>query len=242
LRRLGDFSASTNLLNLPSSIQLESSNAMALSDRWHLQWQRLGLDPPPGLWAELVAHYAESDRAYHNLHHIEFCLGQFDEVRGLAVQPAIVEAAIWFHDAIYDPQRADNEEQSAAWAASVLAGAGAEPNIAQRVADLILATKHVRPPTDDDMALLLDIDLAILGQPPALFEQYEQVIRQEYNWVGEGSYRSGRVAILQRFLDRKRIYATEPLYLRYEQQARANLTRSIDRLGNDWAVRPGSSL
>lgn len=213
------------------SMTMNSMNRKTLSQRWKALWQQLGAAAPPGLFDELVTGYAAPHRAYHNLHHIVFCLAQLAAVRGLAVQPAAIEAAIWFHDAIYDPQHADNEERSAAWASSALAGAGVDGAVGQRVADLIVATKHDRPPTDDDMALLLDIDLAILGQPPAVFEQYEQAIRQEYDWVAEEQFRRRRAAILQGFLNRERIYCTEPFYVRYEQQAHRNLAQSIERLG-----------
>lgn len=204
-----------------------------MAQRWKALWQELGTEAPPGLFDELVAHYAEPHRAYHNLNHIEFCLDQFDLLCSLAMQPAIIEAAIWFHDAIYDPQRADNEERSAAWALSALDGAGVDPAAGQRVAELIEATKHNRPPGDEDTALLLDIDLAILGQPPAVFEQYEQAVRQEYSWVAEEMFRTRRAALLQEFLNRERIYFTERFYMQYEQQARQNLARSIARLVPD---------
>lgn len=216
-------------LSIPA-MTVNVTNRTMMIRRWSALWQRLGVEAPPGLFDKLVTGYTEPQRAYHNLNHIEFCLDQFAAVRTLAVQPAVVEAAIWFHDAIYDPRRTDNEERSAAWAASALTGAGVDPALGQQVADLILATKHDRPPTDGDMALLLDIDLAILGQPPALFEQYEQAIRQEYHWVAEEVFGSRRAAILRRFLNRERIYVTEPFYARYELQARWNLTRSVAKL------------
>jgi predicted metal-dependent HD superfamily phosphohydrolase len=215
---------------------VNATHRIMMSQRWNAQWQGLGVATPLDLFDELVAGYTLPQRAYHNLNHIEFCLEQYESARGLAVQPAIVEAAIWFHDAIYDPRRADNEEQSAAWAASALAEAGVEPTTSQRLADLILATKHDHPPTDDDMALLLDIDLAILGQSPAVFEQYEQAIRQEYRSVDEALFRRRRAAILQGFLDRERIYVTESFYVQYEQQARCNLVRSIERLSGHAAL------
>lgn len=202
-----------------------------MPQRWDALWRGLGTEAPPALFDELVAAYAEPNRAYHNWRHIEFCLDQFEQVRALAIEPAMVEIAIWFHDAIYAPQRADNEERSAAWALSALAHAGVEPAAGQRVAELIHATKHNHPPQDRDTALLVDIDLAILGQPSALFEQYEQAIRQEYGWVDEALFRRRRAAILQQFLDRTRIYSTESFYGQYEGQARRNLANSIERLG-----------
>src|SRR6266850_1795575 len=83
-------------------------------DRWAALWCAIGASGDPSLWYErLTAAYAEPQRVYHNQQHIAECLAQFDAVRHLARQPEAVEVAIWFHDAVYDPKGADNEEQSA---------------------------------------------------------------------------------------------------------------------------------
>ena len=82
-------------------------------------WQRLGGqgDTEP-LFRALAAAYAEPQRAYHTAAHLQDCLNQLDNVRVRAVQPDQLEIALWFHDGVYDPRAADNEEQSAAWAPS----------------------------------------------------------------------------------------------------------------------------
>src|SRR5260370_12614532 len=52
--------------------------------------------------AELVSAYTAADRHYHDLRHIEALLGLADACAGAITDRDAVEAAIWFHDAIYD--------------------------------------------------------------------------------------------------------------------------------------------
>ena len=203
---------------------------MDLAAAWSVTWRALRLTPRPELVAEILARWDAPHRAYHNRQHLSECFATWDTVRGLARQPAAVELALWFHDAVYDPQRHDNEARSATWAAQELAAAGAPPALQERVAALVLATCHREPPPDGDAALLVDVDLAILGAPASRFDQYEAQIRAEYAWVPEVGFRAARGRILERLLARPRLFATPALASRLEVQARANLTRALARL------------
>src|SRR5882724_783363 len=62
---------------------------------------------------ELVRAYAAPERHYHNLTHIEAMLSLMRRFEDALSDPQSVEAAIWFHDAVYDTRRHDNEEKSA---------------------------------------------------------------------------------------------------------------------------------
>ena len=94
-------------------------------ERWLRLWQAIGASGDASTWYEtLTRAYAELHRHYHNQQHIADCLAEFDAVRLLAKQPYAVELALWFHDAVYDPKAADNEEQSAALARCCLQSAG----------------------------------------------------------------------------------------------------------------------
>ena len=200
---------------------------------WQRLWGELGAqEVNGGLMNQLVAAYSEPQRHYHTLQHLRECLAHFDAASALARCPAEVELALWFHDAVYEPQRKDNEERSADWARASLLAGGCAADVAERVATLVLATKaHVAAPGDADAALLLDVDLAILGAAPARFAEYERQIRAEYAQVPEAEFRARRRGVLQGFLERERIYLTPAFHDALDARAHANLRGSVAQLG-----------
>lgn len=183
-----------------------------------------------GVFNRLAAAYAQPIRAYHTAEHIQDCLRLLDAGGALAVRPDEVEAAIWFHDAVYVAARTDNEEQSAELAAASLGDARVAFEVVERIGALILATRHGTTPHEPDAALLCDIDLSILGRSPEEFDRFERQIRQEYAMVPEPIYRRGRSGILQGFLNRASIFQTAWFRQRYEIPARANLKRVLAML------------
>ena len=142
--------------------------------RWSEVWEELGLKADPELHADLRLRYSSSSRHYHTLHHLMECLELFAETRELAEHPAEVELALWFHDAIYEVKRHDNEIRSAEWAQRALRKAGADDAVITRVYDLVMVTKHDGQPVTRDQELLSDIDLAILGARSSRFDEYER--------------------------------------------------------------------
>jgi predicted metal-dependent HD superfamily phosphohydrolase len=187
---------------------------------------QLGAQPPFSIFDKLKHVYTEPSRHYHTDKHIADCLTLFQPLRHQATHPAEVAIALWFHDAIYNTRRADNEEQSTEWAISFLKAAKVKQAIRERIAQLIMVTK-THNPHDTDTGLMTDIDLSILGAPPHLFEQYDADIRREYSWVPEQQYQQGRVQVLKSFLERDNIYTTVYFSEQYEQQAQLNLRRKI---------------
>lgn len=137
--------------------------------------------------------------------------------------------ALWFHDAVYDVRRDDNEERSADWACESLSAAGVSSDFVNRVRSLIMATDHRSPPQGRDAEIIVDIDLAILGAEPGRFEEYERQIREEYDWVAEDVFRRERTRILAGFLARPRIFWTDHFHERHEARARDNITGAIRR-------------
>ena len=197
-------------------------------DAWQRLWGELGAgEVPRGLYNQLVAAYSERHRSYHTLQHLRECLAHFEAASALARRPAEVEAALWFHDAIYDPKARDNEERSADWAASSILAADCEASIAERVRQLVLATDGHAASDDPDTQFLLDVDLAILGAAPARFAEYERQVRAEYAHVPEAEFRTGRAQVLARFLARPRIYLTPSFREALEERARANLQHAL---------------
>jgi len=180
---------------------------------------------------QLVRHYREPHRGYHTLRHIADCLRQFDDVRHMVAREAdTIEAAIWFHDVIYDPRSSDNEGASAAYATAALSRLGADEPFRAEVGRLIGLTRHAELPTDLAGQLMVDIDLSSLGASAAVFEQNGQNIRREFAHVDDAAYRKGRADILRKFNARRRIYLTDVFFARFEEAARANLRRAIAAL------------
>lgn len=170
--------------------------------------------------------YAEPGRAYHTAGHVEAVLGALAS-RGV-LTPSLALAA-WGHDLIYDPRAGDNEARSAAVFGEWLAAEGADAALIREVQALILATRHTAPPSTREGALLADADLSILGADPATFAAYDRAIRQEYSFVSEEAYRTGRSQVLRGFLDRECIYTT-PEFAELEAPARANLRQALREL------------
>jgi len=204
-------------------------DTVALRASWSDAWRALGASADDALLAELLARYAEGQRAYHTLQHLGECLVHLARERDGAERPAEVALALWFHDAIYDVHRHDNEARSADWARQAALRAGLAPEVAERLHALVMATRHDVQPVGADARLLVDIDLAILGATPARFAEYERQIRIEYAHVPPAVFEPRRRQILGGFLARDPLYLTAPMRTRLEAAARANLGRAVDR-------------
>jgi predicted metal-dependent HD superfamily phosphohydrolase len=213
---------------------------LTLAD-WRATWNELGLICPDAEFVELQERYREPQRAYHTWQHLEECFEHFESVPPFAEQPAEVELALWYHDAVYDPRRHDNEERSCDLAVAAMELAGGSPELSERISSLILATRHAETPTSRDAQLVVDVDLAILAAEPERFDEYERQVRQEYAWVPWPDYVAGRSMILTRFLERPRIFATDWFHERFEDRARTNLQESVRRMRGQHASSVQSS-
>jgi predicted metal-dependent HD superfamily phosphohydrolase len=182
------------------------------------------------VFERLAAAYTEPTRAYHNTEHIRDCLAQLDHAVELARRLEEVEAALWFHDAVYVAGASDNEERSAHLANECLAGGAVGPEGCRRIVDLILATRHSETSDDADTQLVCDIDLSILGRDSAAYDEFERRIRREYERVPEPEYRRRRSEVLAGFLRRRFIYQTASFRDCYEEAARRNLERRVAEL------------
>jgi predicted metal-dependent HD superfamily phosphohydrolase len=202
------------------------------AERFVALCRRLGAsgDAAP-LAADLLGRWREPGRVYHNVEHLGECLGHLDTAPGSADRD-LVEAALWFHDAVYDPRSAENEARSAGLARQALTGLGVPDETGVRVAELVLLTRHRDPPATPEGRLLCDIDLAVLGGTDDEFDRYDRAIRREYSRVPEPVYRRERAAVLNALLRRDPLYATSYFRERYEAAARANLRRALARLSD----------
>ncbi|MEL6905891.1 MAG: hypothetical protein AAFU73_13790 [Planctomycetota bacterium] len=180
---------------------------------------------------ELEALHAEPHRRYHGTAHVLALLRHLDDVRDLCAAADEVEWAIWFHDAVYFTRRSDNEERSADLSDRWLERGGAGAGLLERTRELILATRHGAEALEGDVAVLVDIDLSILGAPTETYDAYERAIREEYRWVPGPLFRRERRKVLAGFLERPTVFRTAPLRARWEERARQNLPRALATLG-----------
>ena len=206
---------------------------------WLETWRELGVGDSPELrrlHGDVRGRYSEPHRHYHTNQHLAECFEKVQDIISLAEHPAEVGVGLWFHDAIYDTQRHDNEERSADWARSAARELGASAESAERIYDLIMCTRHSAEPVGVDAQVLVDADLSILGAQPARFQEYEAQVRSEYAWVPDTMFRTARAKILKELLGRSHLYSTVHFRERYETQARHNLQLSLGYLeGRDAA-------
>lgn len=190
---------------------------------------------PAPLIEALKLRYTEPGRHYHSWDHIEALQRHYRRWEAHFHRPAPVLWALYWHDAIYDPQAKDNEEQSAVLLERDAQGHLPSEDIAFAATIVRATTAHKVPeglsPEDAaDTALFLDLDLSILGAPTHVYDRYETDIRQEYAFVPEAAFRAGRGAILKSFLARERLYLTDLAHTDWEASARVNLARAIAAL------------
>jgi len=178
--------------------------------RWQDLMTAFGLSENRAMFDKLITLHNEPHRAYHTTEHISACLKHLDTTAQLADHPHEIEMAFWFHDAIYNPFSSTNEEDSADMAEAFLQSQNIATDICARVKQMILITKHHAITETNDEAIMIDIDLSILGAPTHIFDQYEKDIRIEYRKVPSLIFKPKRRKILK--------------------EARENLARSIKTL------------
>ncbi len=172
---------------------------------------------------------SERQRHYHTLDHISALLGHYRDIEMEApIDNAVMHAAIWLHDIVYDPTRPDNEEQSAEVAKADLIDSVFQKDFdgcgVVDVVDVILATKKHEGESMYNL-LFNDLDMSIIGANPQAYMQYATDIRREFMHVPLALYAEKRAEILEAF-NEKVIFRT-PYFTDREEQAHANLKREI---------------
>ncbi|MBW8737187.1 MAG: hypothetical protein JF621_08685 [Streptomyces turgidiscabies] len=198
-----------------------------------------GTTPDPAPYADnLIARYQEPQRRYHTLTHLTAVLDHIDVLELALAQAgtpapdlALVRLAAWFHDAVYAPDRSENEERSARLAERALTEAGVSPAGTAEVARLVrLTATHAPGPDDLGGQVLCDADLAILAAPPDTYAAYTAAVREEYAFVPEDAFRAGRAAVLRQLLALPRLFWTPYGTERWEKAARDNITAELEQL------------
>jgi predicted metal-dependent HD superfamily phosphohydrolase len=200
---------------------VSSNQAVRLAERWA---ELAGSASAARLVGrELLTRYAEPHRRYHTSAHLLAVLDMVDQLAGQAAAADTVRLAAWFHDAVYDPDRGDNEQRSAELAEQRLGALGMAPCVAEVARLVRLTASHTPAPEDRNGAVLCDADLAVLGSPPCQYAAYAAAVRAEYAALPEALFRAGRAAVLERLLALPVLFHTPPARRRLERQARQNL-------------------
>lgn len=241
-----------------------STNVEYLRARWERLFSQIAsplrpehdLDSLKQKWFNtIVQHYSEPQRHYHNVNHLLWLLHlcplpaeQSTHVLSpvsLSSNRNLTEAAIFFHDIIYDPQlpHGENELQSEKIWRECCEDVDVGGELREQVSRAILATiSHTAPtPSNGDVELFLDLDLSILASPWTIsdtdrreawmisYSKYFEKIRKEYGHFSDYEFKRGRAAVLQRFLERTSLFFSEKR-VEWEPLARRNLEQELEQL------------
>lgn len=179
----------------------------------------------------LRAAYADPARGYHDQQHLGEVLAH---VSDLLVRepgdPVAIGLAAWYHDAVYEGAR-DDEERSALLAETELAHAGVAPELVAEVARLVRLTETHQPERGDvNGRVLCDADLGILAAGPERYAAYVAGVRQDFAHVPDEDFVRGRAAVLAELLDRPALFHTRTARTQWEEQARANIAAELATL------------
>lgn len=180
------------------------------------------------IFERIIECYSESHRDYHNLRHIREMLECLKSYQEAIIDYSLVYISCLYHDIVYDTHATDNEEKSAEYLERDFTAFLPKDKI-EKCKNLILGTKKHQFLQDDfDNKIFLDSDLLILGRERNRYIEYMDSIRKEYEWVEKNFYKQERTKVLQKFLQRDRIYFTKEIFDKYEKQARENIQFEIE--------------
>ena len=197
------------------------------------------------LGENLLARYEQPHRKYHTSVHLSEMLTALKTLyeQHHTATPRAVLLAAWFHDAVYEANPGEDEAASADLARTALAPLASTGSLTNRevtaIAHLIeLTASHQLADgieeytsgalTRADAAFFLDADLAILAADSPRYTRYVAGVRAEYAHYAPDAFTRGRAAILQGFLNRTAIYASDTAHLLWDAPARLNLRTELE--------------
>lgn len=154
---------------------------------------------------------------------------ELEAAKHLLLDYHTVVFAVFYHDAVYNVLKKNNETKSAELAILHLSKMGVPLILQQQCCELIMATRHHGLSSNNDCNYFTDADLSILGSAPAVYQRYVKAIRKEYVFYPDIIYNKGRQKVLNHFLQMKRIFKTDFFADRYEAQARENIGEELAR-------------
>lgn len=224
---------------------------MSSLEQWMSLWQSVCFVINSGSTATLTRDYHEMmdlwsapGRTYRSPSHMDFMFKQLHlalSALPVSLNRHTVEAAIWFHDAVYiagvNPDMnvihshnywrwfSARHSLAAAWSNQVGNAIDATGYSAKCIKRTSKSSKFAL-----ESQLVCDLDLAILGQDPEIYAGYECLIRAEYNAFPDLKYAQARIAYLGNILKRDKIFNLDYFQGTYETQAHVNIKSTIERL------------
>lgn len=197
------------------------------------------------LGEDLLERYEQPHRKYHTSVHLSEMLTALKTLyeQHHTATPRAVLLAAWFHDAVYEANPGEDEAASADLARTTLTPLASTGSLTNRevtaIAHLIeLTASHQLADgieeytsgalTRADAAFFLDADLAILAADSPRYTRYVAGVRAEYAHYAPDAFTRGRAAILQGFLNRTAIYASDTAHLLWDAPARLNLRTELE--------------
>lgn len=184
--------------------------------------------------AHLSVLYAQKHRYYHDITHINDCLVELEEVCKVDLLAAqgrsLIEKAIWYHDAVYNPLSKDNEYNSM----NLLSD---DDEVVRSI--IMMTAYHTETQSFNGFRtenyaywakIMLDIDLAGMGKSWDVYSRNGENIRKEYAGVPDHQYDLGRYQFLETINERESLYYTEYFYNKYHEQSKRNIALNMKQI------------
>ena len=210
---------------------MDTSDIEVMSQWFELCYDAgIQLEPATEMGQRIIDAYCGHQRHYHTLVHINHCLAVFDQIPDEIDDHNELRFAIWFHDFVYNPKSETNEDESAEIAFDWLHNLdAANPDL---VRDLIQSTANYleQPREEFTYRIMHDIDLAILGSEETIYIQYENGIRDEFNHLTDKEFFPAREQFLRKLLERHPLFTLDIFELQWEEKARQNIEKELERI------------
>lgn len=156
-------------------------------------------------FSDIIEKYSELHRFYHIFPHVKFII---DKVNDMFIKGKINESernilivAAIFHDIIYDPQRTDNELQSAKYFSDHVE---LDTDQSNKVYEIILATRIHEKTGDKLIDIFCDLDMWNISNGSFIdILSNERKIFKEYQFVDYSTYKIERIKFLENVLKKE---------------------------------------
>ena len=141
----------------------------------------------------------EKSRFYHNVTHLTQIIKDIESSiwfkdLSLPEKHALVLAA-FFHDAVYDPKKKDNEDKSIELFKQLYIGK--DSIMSKKVVELIEITKHRKRPYKFLQRIFWDADNTGFMKGYDTLLKNEKLIAKEYKFVNKAAYKKGRIDFIK---------------------------------------------